>query len=212
MDADNCCTLRENFIPPTGVTLSMDSEVTENQTVTISCTAESFPLSCFTVTRQGSSQSLPSDGKFCPRVNDPNIFRHTFTASSTDAGSYSCEASNTEGRKPSQQRKLVVKYTPKDVKVEPEPGRVVRENSPFKLDCRARSHPEVTSVTWMKVTDGRTETFSVSQKTFVVMSAGPSDSGFYSCMARNDIGAGKSEQVEVEVECEYADALFAVYG
>uniref|UniRef100_A0A3P8RZA3 B-cell receptor CD22 n=1 Tax=Amphiprion percula TaxID=161767 RepID=A0A3P8RZA3_AMPPE len=186
--------------PPTSVMLSMDTEVTEGQLIPISCTAESFPPSHFTIMRNSASNHQLSDWKSSQSNNNRNVFHSTINASSTDAGVYTCKATNSEGTEQSKQRKLVVKYTPKEVKVEAQPDLTVKENMTFTLDCRARSYPPVTSVIWMKKTNGRNEVILSHQKIFSVKSASPSDSGLYNCTAMNDIGAGKSPQVEVKVK------------
>lgn len=94
--------------PPTRPTLNMETEVTEVQLITIICTVESYPLSTLTLKRSSklsrdslilrSSYSIP-----------PNELRHTFNATSAEAGIYSCDARNTEGWNTSTKKELVVK-------------------------------------------------------------------------------------------------------
>lgn len=93
--------------------------------------------------------------------------------------------------------------TPKEVKVEAHPGLVVKENESLTLNCKAKSYPLVTAVTWTKMTNGMSESTRSNVTTFTVKPVGVSDSGWYSCAAQNQIGTGTSERVEVQVKCEY---------
>ncbi|XP_022619960.1 B-cell receptor CD22-like [Seriola dumerili] len=185
--------------PPTEPTLSMADEVTEGHTVTITCTVESNPPSTLTLRR--TSTSNPQFLEIHKSINDqPHVstLHHFFNVTSADTGSYSCRAVNSEGSKESKQRKLLVKYIPKDVTVKPLSGLIVNENAPLKLSCDAQSYPSVTSFTWRK-TDGNHETHQTTQ-TLTIKSASPSDSGLYSCEATNEIGTGKSQPVQVQIK------------
>lgn len=55
----------------------------------------------------------------------------------------------------------------------------------------------------MKMIDGTMETTINTGTLFIVDSASVSDSGKYRCTATNEIGTGKSVQVEVKVKREY---------
>ncbi|XP_039974388.1 B-cell receptor CD22 isoform X2 [Xiphias gladius] len=198
-DSESLCI--KILYPPTKPTLLLVAEVTEGQSITISCTVESFPPSTLTLTRTPNYNHQPSIFTHHDIYSQGiNKLHHTFIVNSTHDGFYTCTANNSEGSNTSKQRKLVVKYTPINVKVEGPPGLVVNENTLLKLHCNAQSYPSVTSVTWMKVTDGKDKTIRGSKTlTFIVGSASPSDSGLYSCEAHNEIGSGKSQRVEVKV-------------
>ncbi|XP_053286966.1 B-cell receptor CD22 isoform X2 [Pleuronectes platessa] len=186
--------------PPTEPKLSMSSEVTEGQTITISCTAESFPQSTLTLIRTDPYDQTLIITETYHYSRPINSLSHEFTVTSVDAGWYVCRALNTEGVKDSKQKKLVVKYSPKHVTFQANPGLDVVENVSLTLSCSVESNPPVSSVTWRKTTDGREEIIQQTQtQTFTVNSAGPSDSGLYSCEATNDIGSGKSQPAEVKV-------------
>ncbi|XP_074508726.1 B-cell receptor CD22 isoform X2 [Sebastes fasciatus] len=186
---------------PTEPTLTMATEVREDETTTIRCTVESFPPSTLTLRRTSESNSQSSEWHFTEPYNysPPNTLVHTFNVTSTHKGSYTCDATNSEGSKTSTERKLVVIYRPKGVTVQAEPALVVNENQSLTLRCSAKSHPLVTSVTWMKMIDGKSEILRENQ-TYTVKSVGPSDSGLYSCTASNGFGTGNSQQAEVKVK------------
>lgn len=91
--------------------------------------------------------------------------------------------------------------SPQNVTVLAKPGTVVPENGKLVLNCSARSNPRATSFTWTKTTTEKAQTVGGHQ-ILTITSLTPSDSGLYSCEASNDIGTGKSQEVEVKVKCE----------
>ncbi|XP_034730813.1 B-cell receptor CD22 [Etheostoma cragini] len=184
--------------PPTDPTLAMNTELNEDQLITINCTVESFPPSTLALTR--TSKSKPQSKEcFFPQPWPSNTLHHKFNVTSTHAGVYTCMATNSEGSKTSRPKTLVVKYRPKNVTLKAEPALVVNENKSLTLRCIAQSHPPVTSITWMKMNDGKSEILRKGQ-TFILTSVRPSDSGLYSCAASNDIGTGNSQKAEVKVK------------
>ncbi|XP_053289632.1 sialic acid-binding Ig-like lectin 5 [Pleuronectes platessa] len=95
--------------PPTEPKLSMSSEVTEGQTITINCTVESFPQSTLTLMKTYPNPQaliITEENLYSRPINS---LSHTFTVTSSDAGWYFCRAQNTEGSKDSEQKELVVK-------------------------------------------------------------------------------------------------------
>ncbi|RVE63054.1 hypothetical protein OJAV_G00162970 [Oryzias javanicus] len=187
------------LFPPTNVLLSMDTKVREGQLITVTCTAESFPPADFTLDMSSNRNPESLEIAFSQSSDESNVFNHTFNATLAHEASYSCTASNSEGQQTSNQTKLEVEYSPKDVKVEAQPGSVVVENQPFSLDCSFHSNPPITSLTWMKKTNDSREMTVSSERRFSVKSASPSDCGWYSCSATNDVGTEKSQPVQITV-------------
>ncbi|XP_053289578.1 B-cell receptor CD22 isoform X2 [Pleuronectes platessa] len=181
---------------PNNVTVQANPglEVNENVSLTLSCSAESNPpVSSVTwrKTTDGREEIIQQTQTQTFRVN---------SASPSDSGLYSCEATNDIGSGKSQLAEVKVRYSPNNVTVQANPGLDVKENVSLTLSCSAESNPPVSSVTWRKTTDGREEIIQRTQtQTFRVNSASPSDSGLYSCEATNDIGSGKSQLAEVKV-------------
>uniref|UniRef100_UPI0037E8DD0E B-cell receptor CD22 n=1 Tax=Semicossyphus pulcher TaxID=241346 RepID=UPI0037E8DD0E len=184
--------------PPTIPTLSMDTLVSEGQTTTINCTVESSPLSDLILTRTNDTNPQSAQNDFI-NYNHLNNLQHKFDATSTDSGFYTCKAKNRIGENKSVRKELVVKYCPKDVTVQATPDVVVRENKSLTLQCSARSYPAVTSYTWKKIIEGKSESIGTTQ-TFTVKSVSPSDSGLYTCTASNEMGTGKSQEAEIKVK------------
>lgn len=183
------------LFPPNNTNLSMTKLVTEGELVEVNCAAESFPPPSFTLTKYSTSNSKTPEWSL---TLDKSSYK--FKANSTDAGFYTCNASNSEESQESSKKQLVVKYRPKEVKVKAHPDLTVKENESLKLDCSANSYPPVNSVTWIKMIDGTRETIIDTQTPFIVNSASVSDSGKYHCIVQNEIGTGESEQVEVKVK------------
>ncbi|XP_005950371.1 B-cell receptor CD22 [Haplochromis burtoni] len=182
------------LFPPNHTNLYMTELVTEGDPVEVNCTAESFPLPTFTLARYSKSNSQTPEWSL---ILDNS---YKFKANSTDAGFYTCKASNSEGNQWSSKKQLVVNYSPREVKITGHPGLIVKENESLTLDCSANSYPSVSSFTWMKMIDGMMESTISTGTPFIVDSASVSDSGKYRCTATNKIGTGKSVQVEVKVK------------
>ncbi|AWO96238.1 putative B-cell receptor CD22-like [Scophthalmus maximus] len=156
--------------PPTKQTLSMAAEVTEGQTITIDCTVESFPQSTLTLSRTPASSPL--------NPQSLELTRHDMHAHPINALHHTFNVTSNDAGS------YICRAT----------------NSEGSSTSQQRKLVvKLTSVTWMKMTDGKDETIQQSM-TFTVNSVGPSDSGLYSCAASNGIGTGKSKGAEVEVK------------
>ncbi|XP_055019519.1 B-cell receptor CD22-like isoform X4 [Boleophthalmus pectinirostris] len=178
--------------PPTSLTLSMDSEVTEGQNVSITCRVDSSPVSTLTLSRtsQGSPVELLRD-------TEHNSLIYSVTVTSAHSGEYTCSSHNSVGSD-STKRSLTVKYAPQKVRVQADPGLMVKENTTLTLHCSALSHPPVSSVTWSRGPTGQ-ESLVHTGPTFSVSSVSVNDSGLYSCTAHNQVGQGTSPPAEVQV-------------
>lgn len=94
--------------PPTNLQLLMDSEATEGELLTITCTVESFPPSQLTLARISTLSSSQECLFQSPHDQQLNKLRYEVKATAEHAGVYTCNATNTEGSKRTQQT-LVVK-------------------------------------------------------------------------------------------------------
>ncbi|XP_037532723.1 B-cell receptor CD22 [Nematolebias whitei] len=184
------------LFPPTNVRLTLPATVREDRSITITCTAESFPPSDFQIKFLSSNSQTFSSFSSQP-ANEENTLTHTFNATSAHAGSYFCSASNSEGTNRSDKRKLNIEYSPKDVKIDVGNGLEVKENESFSLICNGRSYPSITSYRWLKMTNNQNVGNSM---VYSVKSASLSDGGLYSCEAKNYIGTKKSQPVEIKIK------------
>ncbi|XP_053288272.1 sialoadhesin-like [Pleuronectes platessa] len=193
--------------PPTEPTLSMRSEVKEGWTITISCTAESFPQSTLTlmkINRNNQALIITEENLYS---QPSNSLSHEFKVTSSDAGWYFCRAQNTEGSKDSKQQELVVKYPPTEPKLSM--SSEVTEGQTITINCTAESFPQST-LTLMRTYPNPQALIMTEENlysrpinslyhTFTVTSA---DAGWYFCCARNTEGSKDSEQKKLVVKCE----------
>ncbi|KAK2809778.1 hypothetical protein Q5P01_000491 [Channa striata] len=183
--------------PPTEPILSMAEEVTENTTITISCTVESVPPSRLTVKMASTSKSANSKSVSSQRGEywlSNNNLQLIFNVTSADDGFYTCTALNSLGSNTSKQRKLVVKYAP-DVEIQTTSSEV-KEGDTVSFTCAVkRSNPQPDTYTWQK--DGA----NIGHfQTYVVNRMKPEDSGSYTCTATNTVGTGTSPALQINVK------------
>lgn len=91
-------------VPPNNTNLYMTELVTDGEPVEVNCSAESFPPPTFTLARYSKSNSQTPFWSL--RILDNS---YKFEANSTNAGFYTCKASNSEGNQWSSKKQLVVK-------------------------------------------------------------------------------------------------------
>ncbi|XP_055019524.1 B-cell receptor CD22-like isoform X4 [Boleophthalmus pectinirostris] len=115
-----------------------------------------------------------------------------------DEGCYICKAANKHGHGYSTDLCIKMLYAPQKVRVQADPGLMVKENTTLTLHCSALSHPPVSSVTWSRGPTGQ-ESLVHTGPTFSVSSVSVNDSGLYSCTAHNQLGQGTSPPAEVQV-------------
>ncbi|XP_072316949.1 B-cell receptor CD22-like [Eucyclogobius newberryi] len=177
---------------PTSLTLSMDTEVTEGQSLSITCRVDSSPVSTLTLSRtsQGSPVELLQN-------TEHNSLSFSVTVNSAHSGEYTCSAHNSVGSK-STKKSLTVKYRPQKVTVQADPGLMVQENTTLMLHCSAQSHPPVSSVTWSRGPTWQGPPVHTGP-TFSVSSVSVNHSGLYRCTAHNQVGQATSPTAEVQV-------------
>ncbi|XP_061573942.1 uncharacterized protein LOC133440635 [Cololabis saira] len=175
--------------PPTNVQLSLPAKVREGQSVTVTCTAESFPPSSFTVKK--SSASNPES--VFPHVYGQNTSSHTFTAAPAHAGSYVCTAANSKGTARSEEKNLEVQYAPKHTAIIKGGEQQLSDGRrSVTLTCISPCYPPATYVWYKKIDDGEVFTSQSQIKT-----VNSDQAGEYYCTARNDLGQGSSEPIRL---------------
>ncbi|KAF4086290.1 hypothetical protein AMELA_G00104250, partial [Ameiurus melas] len=182
--------------PPKTPNLTMKEVVKEGELYTITCTVESSPQATLTLSRS----SLTNPEKDIITVNEiqSNILKFAANATVSDAGMYTCEAENTEGKNFSKNQ-LKVLYAPKSVTALADPGVELKEGSNLTLTCKADSLPEVSAYTWIKSSVTHSETVGHGQK-ITLHFLKSSDSDHYFCISRNEIGSANSSSIFIRVK------------
>ncbi|KAF4086288.1 hypothetical protein AMELA_G00104200 [Ameiurus melas] len=182
--------------PPKTPNLTMKEVVKEGELYTITCTVESSPQATLTLSR--SSLTNPEKDIITLKEIQSNILKFAANATVSDAGMYTCEAENTEGKKFSKNQ-LKVLYAPKSVTALADPGVELKEGSNLTLTCKADSLPEVSAYTWIKSSVTHSETVGHGQK-ITLHFLKSSDSDHYFCISRNEIGSANSSSIFIRVK------------
>ncbi|XP_036394466.1 B-cell receptor CD22-like [Megalops cyprinoides] len=159
--------------------------VTEGQRVTLTCST-SCPLSgspAFIWYRNG--HPLPNSTQ--------NV---QFSASSEDAGSYSCAVRGYKDLSSSAVA-LSVRYAPKNTSVSISPSGEIMEGSSVTLTCSSNANPPVQSYTWFK---NDTAVSTGSGQSYSITNISSEDSGQYHCEAMNQISSSRSPPLNVNVQ------------
>ncbi|KAL8220124.1 UNVERIFIED_CONTAM: hypothetical protein K2H54_039269 [Gekko kuhli] len=97
---------------------------------------------------------------------------------------------------------LDVKYAPKDVWVIASPGTIIRAGETLSLECMINSsNPEVSEYLWYK--DDQLMDEWMNDKKIEFKTEGDWHSGAYRCEAKNSIGSPKSNELSINVQCEF---------
>ncbi|XP_058655738.1 B-cell receptor CD22 isoform X2 [Onychostoma macrolepis] len=193
--------------PPSNLSLIMKREVREFEVISIICTVQSFPESNLTMTGPlGDLRHIQNNrGNSTASANMLTVY---LNVTDSDAGMYSCNAKNKEGKEDIKPE-LNVLYVPKNVTVS------IKGEQKFgcelTLTCEARANPAPSSYEWKKRTNG--ELNNVKQKPEQRLrfhSLEISDSGQYVCIAHNAIG--KTESPSVNIKVKYAPNINIVHN
>ncbi|XP_059503813.1 hemicentin-1 isoform X2 [Stegostoma tigrinum] len=166
-----------------------DMKIKENHSITFTCDVSGNPVPQIKWMKDG--QPLTEDQQH--QILSSGRFLLIESARVSDAGRYTCIASNTAGDK-NKNFNLNVLVSPKipgvDAKGTPE-DIIVALNSPASLVCEALSYPPAT-ITWLK--DGapfdsnKNVQILPGGRTLQILNAKEKDSGRYTCIATNEAG------------------------
>ncbi|KAI1894910.1 hypothetical protein AGOR_G00120630 [Albula goreensis] len=168
--------------------VSVDPDtVTEGQSVTLTCrtTCTLSKTPAFIWYKNNQRLSFTSQ-------------QHQITASSGDAGRYSC-AIQGYGILPSPAVTLSVQYAPKHTSVTVSPSGEIEEDSSVTLTCSSDANPPVQRYTWFKKT-GAQPLWIASRQNYSINKIKISDSGEYYCQTWNGIGTGTSPPKRLDVQ------------
>ncbi|GFO02841.1 titin [Plakobranchus ocellatus] len=181
--------------------------VVEDNTVTLVC--EVAPLSSLTSLtwlKDGVTLSTSDPRKYSGGTRfQPNLT--IFQAGVSDVGSYACVATNPYGATTSAQITVTLNYGPRlsvvDSTVTASSGATI------VLSCSVDANPPVTSLYWTRFSGGgiinstvnpqKYSGGSAASPTLLIFGADSSDSGQYTCVGENSVGASTSNAVTVSV-------------
>ncbi|KAI1887363.1 hypothetical protein AGOR_G00189530 [Albula goreensis] len=124
--------------------------------------------------------------------------QYQITASSGDAGNYSCAVRGYENL-PSTALTLNVQYPPKRTSVSVSPSGEIEEGSSVTLTCSSDANPPVQSYTWFEKT-GAVNSERGTGESYTITNIRSEDSGQYYCEAQNQHGALNSTAVTIDVQ------------
>ncbi|XP_056586250.1 B-cell receptor CD22-like [Triplophysa dalaica] len=186
-----------------GVTLN----ITDNPVISISSSG---------VIVEGDSVTLTCNSESNPPVHNYSWFKEkTFVGSgniyiisnitSDLSGQYKCKTSHTCGEKYSEPVILNVLYRPRNVTASISSSGVIVEGDSVNLTCSSESNPPVHIYSWFK----ENQSSSVgSGQTFSISNFNSSLSGWFYCVAQNEIGSQRSDASLVTVH----PSSYGVFG
>ncbi|XP_075135289.1 B-cell receptor CD22 [Leptodactylus fuscus] len=119
----------------------------------------------------------------------------------TDAGKYSCRATNEIGRSESEEVSVEVLYPPKNKNCEILNGNKQKEGEQVTLKCEStQGNPKISSYQWFK---SETLYKTTNSDSLQFKNLQESDAGYYSCRATNTIGSSE------EIGCNYLTVQYA---
>ncbi|XP_052058077.1 hemicentin-1-like isoform X8 [Mytilus californianus] len=133
-----------------------------------------------------------------------------FNAAQSDAGTYTCFATNSVGTGQSSTTTLSVTGTVPTVIIQ-QPTYSVTTGNSITLVCTVTSNLAVNSVYWQRNIGGTVTTITstntnnkysgstISQPSLTIFNAAQSDAGVYTCFATNSVGTGQSTTTSLSV-------------
>ncbi|KAM6995162.1 uncharacterized protein LKV04_007397 [Tautogolabrus adspersus] len=171
----------------TTVSVSPSGPVQEDKNVTLTCRANANPaVKNYTWYRaDGGQETLMGTGRVL------NI------KASRESGPFFCHAANDLGAGRSNNTQLDVQYSPKGTTVSVSPSGPVQEDKNVTLTCSANANPAVKNYTWYRA-DGGQETLMGTGRVLNIKAS--RESGPFFCRAANDLGAGRSNNTQIDVQ------------
>ncbi|XP_039656723.1 uncharacterized protein LOC120559226 [Perca fluviatilis] len=170
---------------PFSVSRTPPGDIMKNDSVTLTCSSDANPEAKYTWYK--GNQKLLSEG--------PQLVFSSIQPS--DSGRYYCTAQNELGRRTSEAVFINVNYAPKLPSLSVSPSAEIVEGSSVNLTCSSDANPAAT-YTWFK------ENVKLRPPTegqqLVLTSIQSSDSGQYTCRARNSLGSNTSKPISIEVK------------
>ncbi|XP_063428596.1 hemicentin-1-like isoform X19 [Mytilus trossulus] len=205
-------TLSVTGTPPTVTVQQPTYSVTTGNSITLGCTVTSN-LAVITVYWQRNINNVQTtitttNNKYSgSSVSQPSLT--IFNAAQSDAGVYTCFATNSVGTGQSTTTSLAVTGSIPVVTVSQPNYNVVIGNT-VTLECTVSANPFQTSVSWQKIQNGVTNNVNtglvvkysgstVNNPSLTITNTDTTDSANYVCTATNSVGTGTSSQTSLSV-------------
>ncbi|XP_063428595.1 hemicentin-1-like isoform X18 [Mytilus trossulus] len=205
-------TLTVTGTPPTVTVQQPTYSVTTGNSITLGCTVTSN-LAVITVYWQRNINNVQTtitttNNKYSgSSVSQPSLT--IFNAAQSDAGVYTCFATNSVGTGQSTTTSLAVTGSIPVVTVSQPNYNVVIGNT-VTLECTVSANPFQTSVSWQKIQNGVTNNVNtglvvkysgstVNNPSLTITNTDTTDSANYVCTATNSVGTGTSSQTSLSV-------------
>ncbi|KAG8143360.1 hypothetical protein E2320_000597 [Naja naja] len=184
---------------PSELIKTVSPEMIEGNNYTVAC---SIPYYCYDELIKLSIQGLEDHHVSPPKMTtEIQTVQTTFMATWKDHGKQlTCLLKTHDGREMKKSfANLTVKYVPKGVKVNAEPGGTVREGNKLTLECIVNSsNPPVFSYWWYKNGESWNTKQWGSRRDFYSLKG--TDSGSYRCEVNNGIGRVDSDNLTINVQ------------
>uniref|UniRef100_A0A669F7Z6 Ig-like domain-containing protein n=1 Tax=Oreochromis niloticus TaxID=8128 RepID=A0A669F7Z6_ORENI len=169
------------------ISVSPSGPIVEHRKVTLTCSSNANPaVENYAWYRAGRNQeTLIGTG------------RTLNVAVSTINSIFFCKATNKIGVEQSSNLQIDVQYSPKNITVSVSPSGPVPENSNMTLTCSSDANPAVRNYTWYRA-DGNQETFIGTGMSSSIKVSRDTQALF--CKAENEIGVGRSRNMQIEVQ------------
>ncbi|XP_033751405.1 hemicentin-1-like isoform X2 [Pecten maximus] len=204
-------TLAVTGAPPTVQIGSTVYTAITGSSTTLACTVTATPSATLVrwtkQTTTGTVQITTDGTKYSGSTpSSPSLIINS--VSSTDEGTYVCQATNVVGTASSAQTTLSVIGSVPNVQVA-QPSYSVTKGGTITLACTVTGIPAATSVAW-KRTSGGTETVvstattkysgsTIATPSLTITGAASEDAATYVCTATNSVGEGRSTQTSLSV-------------
>ncbi|XP_057187992.1 B-cell receptor CD22-like isoform X2 [Triplophysa rosa] len=180
------------------ISISSSGVIVEGDSVTLTCSSESNPpVHNYSWFKENQTSSVGSG----------NIY-YISNIRSDHSGQYKCKTRHTCGEKYSDSVTLNVLYPPRNVSASISSSGVIVEGDSVTLTCSSESNPPVHNYSWFK----ENQTSSVgSGQTFSISNINSRLSGWFYCVAQNEVGSQRSDAVSVTVgHSSYRHLLFGI--
>ncbi|XP_052092726.1 titin-like isoform X2 [Mytilus californianus] len=197
---------------PPVISIPLNIEACEDQSVTLTCILKSEPHVQSLVWYKevdGKERAIDVNGMNYHGGNLSIAELTILHADKMDTGCYMCRASNSVGTTSSGKCFLQVLYKPVVI-VQLETNAC--DGQLVNIDCNIDAKPDIDSLQWYRIIDGQLVELLQTSKRYTggntrhpalsIINIGKDDEGSYICKATNSVGEGLSDECQLKVFCK----------